>query len=131
VSNLPAAMFFTLPLYAAWLKLLYRKRFYAEHLVFALHLHSFLFFIGTFILVLPTGSTQATSGAMRVWTGVGGFAGDVLRLTGLAYYLVALKRFYFDSWKLTVAKFLAINVAHAVLIALGIALVTTVALAFY
>lgn len=131
VSDLPAAMFFTLPLYAAWLKLMYRKRFYAEHLVFALHLHSFLFFIGTFILVLPAGTSQATSGAMRVWAGVGGFAGDVLRLTGLAYYLVALKRFYLDGWKLTVAKFFAINVAHAVLIVLGVALVTTIALAFY
>ncbi len=53
ISDLPAAMFFTLPLYAAWLKLMYRRRFYSEHLVFALHLHAFLFFIGTFILLLP------------------------------------------------------------------------------
>jgi hypothetical protein len=131
VSDLPAAMFFTLPLYAAWLKLLYRRRFYAEHLVFALHLHSFLFFIGTFILVLPDSSSPPATGAMRVWTGLGETVGDVLRITGLVYYLVALKRFYLDSWKLTVAKFFAVNVAHAVLIALGVALVTAVALAFY
>jgi hypothetical protein len=131
VSDLPAAMFFTLPLYAAWLKLLYRRRFYAEHIVFALHLHSFLFFIGTFILVLPDSSSQPAAGAMRVWTGLGAAVGDVLRLTGIAYYLVALKRFYLDTWTLTIAKFFAVNVAHAVLIALGVALVTTVALAFY
>src|SRR5262249_40221463 len=45
ISDLPVAMFVTLPLYALWLKLMYRRRFYAEHVVFALHLHSFLFLI--------------------------------------------------------------------------------------
>jgi hypothetical protein len=131
VSDLPAAMFFTLPLYAAWLKLMYRRRFYAEHLVFALHLHSFLFFIGTFILVLPNEASQSPSAVVRAFVGVGAFGDGVLKCSGLVYYLLALKAFYLESWKRTVAKFLVLNVAHAVLIALGIALVTAVALAFY
>ena len=131
VSELPAAMFFTLPLYAAWLKLMYRRRFYAEHLVFALHLHSFLFFIGTFTLVLPDAPSHSPSGAVRAFVAVGEFADGTLKLTGLAYYLIALKTFYLESWKRTAAKFLVINVAHAVLIAIGVALVATVALAFY
>ena len=63
ISDLPAAMFLTLPLYAAWLKLMYRRRFYSEHLVFALHLHAFLFFIGTFILILP--DAASASGPQR------------------------------------------------------------------
>ena len=131
ISDLPAAMFFTLPLYAAWLKLMYRRRFYSEHLVFALHLHAFLFFIGTFILLLPETPSQSPSVAVRGLSAVGAFAGDALRFAGLAYYLVALKSFYLESWKRTLAKFLLINVAHAVLIAFGIALVTTVALVLY
>ena len=131
VSDLPAAMFLTLPLYAAWLKLMYRRRFYAEHLVFALHLHSFLFFIGTFILVLPYAPSQSPSGAVRALVALGESAADTLKIAGLGYYLLALKAFYLESWKRTVAKFFVINIAHAVLIAVGIALVTTVALAFY
>ncbi len=131
ISHLPAAMFFTLPLYAAWLKLMYRRRFYSEHLVFALHLHAFLFFIGTFILLLPDAPSQSPSAAVRTLSDVGSFAGDALRFAGLAYYLIALKTFYLESWTRTVAKFLVINVAHAVLIALGIAVVTAVALLLY
>ena len=129
VSDLPAAMFFTLPLYAAWLKLMYRRRFYAEHLVFALHLHSFLFFIGTFILLLP--AAPSGSGGVRALTAFGAFAGGALQLTGFGYYLMALKTFYLESWTRTAAKFLVINVAHAVVLTIGVALVATVALAFF
>ena len=110
---------------------MYRRRFYAEHLVFALHLHSFLFFIGTFILVLPDAPSQSPSGVVRALIGVGAGAAAMLKIAGLGYYLVALKVFYLERWQRTVVKFLVINVAHAALIALGILLVTIVALAFY
>ena len=45
IANVGAAMFVMLPLFAAWLKLTYlnRRLRYTEHLVFALHLHSFWF----------------------------------------------------------------------------------------
>ena len=43
VELLPIAMFFLLPAYAALLKIFYlrRKKYFVEHLVFALHLHTF------------------------------------------------------------------------------------------
>jgi len=131
ISDLPAAMFLTLPLYALWLKLMYRRRFYAEHLVFALHLHSFLFLIGTFVVVLPDAPSQSPSGAVRALVGVGEFADGTLKLIGSGYYLLALKAFYAEGWGRTVAKFVAINAAHMTLIALGVTLVAAVALAFY
>ena len=131
ISDLPVAMFFTLPLYAAWLKLMYRRRFYSEHLVFALHLHAFLFFIGTFILILPDAASASSSAAIRTLSGIGSFASDTLKCVGLVYYLFALKAFYLESWRRTVVKFLVINVAHAALIALGIVVVTAGALVLY
>jgi len=131
ISDLPVAMFFTLPLYAAWLKLMYRRRFYSEHLVFALHLHAFLFFIGTFILILPDATSPSSSTAIRTLSGIGSFTSDTLKCVGLVYYLFALKAFYLESWRRTVAKFLVINIAHAVLIALGIVVVTAGALVLY
>jgi hypothetical protein len=131
VSDLPAAMFLTVPLYALWLKLMYRRRFYAEHLVFALHLHSFLFLIGTLVVVLPDAPSESPSTAVRVLVGVGEFANGGLKLVGGGYYLLALKAFYAEGWRRTAAKFVAINIAHATLIGIGIALVAAVALAFY
>jgi hypothetical protein len=45
VANLGAAMFVLVPMFALWSKLLWwdRRRYYTEHLVFALHLHAFWF----------------------------------------------------------------------------------------
>ena len=45
VANLGAALFVVLPSFALWLKLVYwnRRLRYTEHLVFALHLHTFWF----------------------------------------------------------------------------------------
>lgn len=111
VADLPIAMFLTLPLFAAWLKLMYRKRFYAEHLVFALHLHSFLFFAGTFLILAP-----------------GGFVDDVITVAAGIYYLLALHRVYAERWARTLFKFVTINVAHVTLITFGIGATAIVAL---
>lgn len=43
--NAPKMMFILLPLFAFWMKILYRKRFYADHAIFALHVHCFAFVV--------------------------------------------------------------------------------------
>jgi hypothetical protein len=56
--NIPAMMFFLLPLVALILKLLYirRHRFFTGHLIFAVHLHSFIFLLLVLVnLILFTG----------------------------------------------------------------------------
>lgn len=45
LHNAPRAMFLLIPLFAALLAALYRQRYYGEHLLFALHFHSFAFLI--------------------------------------------------------------------------------------
>jgi Protein of unknown function (DUF3667) len=131
IADMPAAMFLTLPLYAAWLKLLYRRRFYIEHLVFALHLHSFLFFVGTFMLLLP--DTEPESAAQFVvWLyRLGDGVSSVLAIGAIAYYGIALKVVYDEGWVRTAGKWILINLAHAVFIALGVALVAVVALVLF
>ena len=51
----PHMVFVLLPVFALLLKLLYirRRRYYAEHFVFALHVHAFMFVMMTLIVVLP------------------------------------------------------------------------------
>lgn len=53
VNNLGGAMFVLMPAFALWLKLAYRNRRmrYTEHLVFALHVHTFWFI--ALLLILP------------------------------------------------------------------------------
>ena len=54
-ENAPKAVFLLLPIYALLLKLVYlrRKRLYAEHFVYALHVHAFAFIVFTATLFLP------------------------------------------------------------------------------
>ena len=119
VANLPIAMFLMLPLYAAWLKCLYLRRFYAEHLVFALHLHAFLFALGTVILLLPDEATEGQGVITDMLTGVGVFLNGTLKLLGAVYYLFALHTMYGQGWPGTVVKFIAANVGHAVILTTG------------
>jgi len=52
-KNLPTMMFFLLPVVALILKIIYplSRRFYIEHLIFSLHIHSFIFLLMTLLLV--------------------------------------------------------------------------------
>ena len=49
LDNVPAALFFLLPLMALVLKILYplSKRYYVEHLLFVVHFHAFFFLVLT------------------------------------------------------------------------------------
>jgi hypothetical protein len=53
IGFIPTVMFLLLPLFAGVLKLLYirRRRFYAEHFIFLLHTHSFIYLLFTVLLL--------------------------------------------------------------------------------
>jgi hypothetical protein len=52
-KNLPTMMFFLLPVVAFILKIIYplSRRFYIEHVIFSLHIHSFIFLFMTLLLI--------------------------------------------------------------------------------
>lgn len=131
IANLPGAMFLTLPVYAAWLQLFYRRRLYVEHLVFALHLHAFLFFVGTIGLLLPDLADKPTTSLQLSMHWISEAIGSALTLAALIYYFVALKRVYEDSWVRTAAKWAAVNAGHAVFVSIGVALVAAIALLLF
>jgi hypothetical protein len=79
VAQIPKALFVLLPIFALCLKLVYlrRRRFYSEHLVFALHLHAFVFM------------------ALTVAALIQGIAAIIVALgVGLVYFFVAMRRVY-------------------------------------
>ena len=92
VRYMPNAVFLLLPVYTLILYLLYRKsgRFYAEHLIFTLHMHAFAFVVLIIALVLPS------------WL-------DIIVPTWILVYLyMALRLVYGESGKRTALKFVAL-----------------------
>ncbi|MDE0191165.1 MAG: DUF3667 domain-containing protein [Gammaproteobacteria bacterium] len=104
VGYLPVAMFFVLPLYALMLKVLFirRHRFYAEHLVFSIHIHTMAFTVFGVALLTPEG-----------WPAVDG----ILQLALMAYYFMALKRFYSMGVFGTIASFVFLSWLYSLLLA--------------
>lgn len=104
VGYLPVAMFVVLPLYALMLKVLFirRHRFYAEHLVFSMHIHTIAFVVFGIGLVTPSN-----------WP----FVDGVLLLALTAYYFMALKRFYATGVFVAIASFLFLACLYSLLLA--------------
>jgi hypothetical protein len=91
---IPTVLFILLPLFAGVLKLLYirRGRYYAEHFIFLLHTHAFVFLLFTMLLVL------VMVGLFRWWVV------PVLAVWLLAYTYLALRRVYGQGWLKTLVK---------------------------
>ena len=93
IGNMPLAMFFLLPFLSMALALCYRRkrRYFVEHLVFAIHIQTFIFLsLGTALLI-PAGT-------------FGNWVRLFLVLAPEVYYLIALRRFYADGWIRTLIK---------------------------
>jgi hypothetical protein len=98
------AMFLALPIFAALLALAYRRRrmYYGEHLVFALHVHSFWFLLGLVFLFTP------------------GLSAYLPAAFGL-YGLWAMKRVYGGRWSFTALRGLLLAVLYSLIVGLGAA----------
>ena len=103
ISNLPIAMFFLLPLYALILAAFYIRKelFFVEHLVFAIHVQSFVFMAYTVSLLV----SQA---------GPIGWIGPIFLLIQYPYFVIALKRYYGDDWVWSVAKSVGVLTLYSV-----------------
>ncbi len=93
IGNLPIAMFFLLPVFALILGVCYyrRKRFFVEHLVFGMHIHTFLFLVLAAALLVPG---EAAGNWVKLF----------LILVSPIYVLIAMRRFYGDGWRWTLIK---------------------------
>jgi len=102
-STLPKLLFFLMPLAALLLKLMYvrRKRFYIDHLVHTLNLHSFIFLVMTIYallhLFLPA----------RILF-------PILFLASLTYFFISMKRVYGQSKLKTFFKGTFFSIAYGV-----------------
>ena len=100
--NLPYMMLCCIPLFALVLKILYVRRhiFYIDHLIYALHIHTFAY-TGIMLIVL------ATIGLNRLMPGT--IAGWIIALLWIAFVVqifLSIRLVYRQGWFFTIFKFL-------------------------
>jgi hypothetical protein len=125
---LPVTTFILLPLVALLFKFwyLFAGKYYVEHLILALHNHSFLFVI--FLLSMLSNSLAGwiePGEEGRLTTAVSLFNIALFTWTPI-YFLLSLKRVYQQSWTLTVSKYLIISLSYLILLSLTTALAAAV-----
>jgi hypothetical protein len=98
-ENAPKGVFLMMPLFAFFLKVLYfrQNRYYVEHFVFALHVHSLTFLLSTVGMLFPF---PALLMVLTVWQ--------------LVYVFLAMKRVYGQGIVRTFSKYLALGFAYVV-----------------
>ena len=120
---LPQVLFLLMPLFAGLLKIFYifKRRLYMEHLIVALHSHSFIF-LSLLVLTL--------FGLLRSW--LNGVAPTLAPVMSLAifvlgwwlpiYLLIMQKRVYKQGWFFTIVKYLTIGLCYTIMVAIGVAI---------
>jgi hypothetical protein len=120
-SSLPQVLFVLMPLFAMLLKIFYlfKRRLYMEHLIVALHSHSFIFL--SLLLLTLTGLARDWANTAAPWlTGTLGLVMFALGWWIPIYLLIMQKRVYRQGWFFTVFKYLAIGLCYTIMITFGI-----------
>lgn len=99
-SNISTMMLFCIPLFAFVLKILYlrQRRFYIEHLVYALHIHSF-FYLALLVTVFSAMAANRWAPTLEtplIW---------ILSITVLVQIFLSIRQVYRQSWFMTTFKF--------------------------
>jgi len=107
LHHLPKMMFLLLPLFAMIMMLIFRKSrmFYAEHFIYALHLHSFLYLFLLIPLLLGKAMPE-----------VPGFISWILFLLITFYIYRSLRTVYKNSRKRTILKMAMMGISYSVLL---------------
>ena len=116
-SNLPYMMLACVPLFACVLKILYVRRriFYIDHLIYALHIHTFAY-VGIVLIVL------ATIGLNRIAPGP--VAGWIIALLWIAFVVqifLSIRRVYRQGWFISIFKFFFGGFAYLIVLVLALA----------
>lgn len=116
-SSVPKVLFFLIPLFALLLKILYvfRRRYYSEHLIFALHYHSVVFLNGLLIVLLTFGAHSTP----RVPADILRWAAGLLTLWTALYLFPALRTTYTDSWPRVIGRGAALMLGYMVALLFG------------
>jgi hypothetical protein len=116
-SNLPYMMLCCIPLFAFVLKILYIRRriFYIDHLIYALHIHTF-FYTGVMLIVL------ATIGLNRFVAGpIAGWMIAFLWIAFVTQIFLSIRYVYQQGWFISIFKFLFGGFVYLIVLAVALA----------
>lgn len=124
-NNIPTMMLGCIPLFAFVLKILYigKGRFYVEHLVYALHIHSFVYLAVLLITLLGL--------ALAPWSeNVRPIIDTLLGGVVAAQVLLSIRRVYRQGWFMSLLKFFAGGLVYFIILicAVGITALITILL---
>lgn len=114
MGNIPYALFMLLPLFALMTKIIYvnRNLYFGEHMVYALHVHAFTFFVLLLMAILPAS------------------VGGVIMVAALVYYFIAMQRFFGGRWWATALRYFVIGNVYPILLSLVATLVVMLVILF-
>ncbi len=115
-NNIPTMMLCCIPLFALVLKLLYvgKRRFYVEHLVYALHIHTFVY-VGVTVTTLLAMAVAQWSETARA------LISTALGCVMAVQVFLSIRRVYGQGWFFTTFKFLLGGVIYCFIIAFAVA----------
>jgi ribosomal protein L32 len=116
-SNLPYMMLCCIPLFAFVLKVLYIRRhiFYIDHLIYALHIHSF-FYTGIMLIVLATmGLNRSIPGTFADWVIA------LLWITFVVQIFLSIRYVYRQGWFISTLKFFIGGFVYLIVLFLALA----------
>jgi hypothetical protein len=115
-DHIPTMMLCCVPLFAFVLKVLYfrQRRFYVEHLVYALNIHTFAYVA---IVVI----TLVAMGVQRGMPALKGPVIFILSVAAVVQVFLSIRRVYRQSWFMTTVKFAFGGMIYATVIAFALA----------
>jgi hypothetical protein len=125
----PQVLFVLMPIFALMLKLayLFKRRLYMEHLLVALHSHSFISL--ALVLALGIAGLQAwLAPTAGFWNGVLGWAMGLTIAWMPLYLLIMQKRVYGQGWPMTIIKYGVLGISYSVLLSFGLVVALLVGL---
>jgi hypothetical protein len=125
MSNLPYMMLACIPLFAFVLKILYlRKRiFYIDHLIYALHIHSFAYLAIMLIVLITIGLNRTIPGVFAGWI-IG-----LLWATFAVQIFLSIRRVYRQGWFFSIFKFFVGGFVYLIVLCLALATTFVITLA--
>ena len=121
-QNLPKMMLVFMPIVAMFLKLLYlgSRRLFAEHFIFTLHYHAFVFVVMLLVMLVSFGAAHLD------WLApLKKEAGTVAGWYMVIYLFLALRFFYRQSWAMTAWKFFLLFIGYCVAVGITFAAAVT------
>jgi ribosomal protein L32 len=124
-SNLSTMMLCCIPLFAFILKILYlrQKRFYIEHLVYALNIHAFFYLAAILVVLISIGLHRVMPGAPQVLLTL------LLSFLVFAQIFISIRRVYRQGWFTSLFKFAFGGFIYLFVIVFGVAATAFVTLA--